>query len=364
MQLRTTPPRWGAPLIAILSGLATTCANDENGLPPPPATVSPIGPEGGVVRSDDGALTVTIPPGALATPTRVTAQPIATPAGAVAPAYELGPAGTTFSRPIVISLPEEPNGDALVLATFAGGTWTAVAPTVRDEATGRLSTQTTHLSIWARVRPERCDGPTACSACVIDCCRGADGHVSLETPAACVCSLPAMSAASARGVGLGACLSACIETGAYTPQPNRCTGPVGSSALDAGIDAHTGPSDAARDLAPIPICRSHPECAEGESCNLDGRCVPCDPGASQCTPGESCTGTADCLAVGCEAARCDCQPVGFACGGLWHPCRGEEVCDLIDNNCNGRVDEGCKVCASDAECLTPQSCRGGFCRSP
>lgn len=76
---------------------------------PPTPTGVPVGPEGGVVASD-GGLTLTIPEGALASSVEITVAALDTPpAFARGPAFRLGPEGQTFSVPVTVELPIDPN---------------------------------------------------------------------------------------------------------------------------------------------------------------------------------------------------------------------------------------------------------------
>lgn len=67
-----------------------------------------VGPTGGMVTSMGGRATLTIPPGALATPTAITITPVASPPlpDGVLPntALVLGPPGTTFSQPVTLDI--------------------------------------------------------------------------------------------------------------------------------------------------------------------------------------------------------------------------------------------------------------------
>lgn len=72
-----------------------------------------IGPEGGVVVSDDGRMALEIPEGALDTAVEITIEVTASPEGAMAPLYVIEPMGLTFSKPtaLVFDYDDEDLGD-------------------------------------------------------------------------------------------------------------------------------------------------------------------------------------------------------------------------------------------------------------
>jgi len=60
-----------------------------------------VGPEGGVVVSEDGRLTIDIPEGALDEPVEIIIEEAdELPEGALGPAYEVLPHGTVFNAPV------------------------------------------------------------------------------------------------------------------------------------------------------------------------------------------------------------------------------------------------------------------------
>ncbi|MCA9708768.1 MAG: hypothetical protein KDK70_23175 [Myxococcales bacterium] len=61
-----------------------------------------IGPEGGVVISDDGRMALEIPAGALDEAVEITIEVTEGPEGAMAPLYVIEPMGLTFTRPTAL----------------------------------------------------------------------------------------------------------------------------------------------------------------------------------------------------------------------------------------------------------------------
>lgn len=72
-----------------------------------------IGPEGGVVVSDDGRMALEIPEGALDESVEITIEMAEGPEGAMAPLYVIEPLGLTFSQPtaLVFDYADEDLGD-------------------------------------------------------------------------------------------------------------------------------------------------------------------------------------------------------------------------------------------------------------
>lgn len=110
---------------------------------------------GGTVVSADARLTLSIPAGALSSPTDITIQPITnTGPNGSGVAYRLGPEGTTFAVPVTLTFTLS-GAEALaldngVIATqHADGLWYLPPGLVRDAAGHTLSITSTHFSDWA-----------------------------------------------------------------------------------------------------------------------------------------------------------------------------------------------------------------------
>ncbi|GAO42524.1 hypothetical protein [Flavihumibacter petaseus] len=149
--------------------LFTSCSKNPGETPVGPspiitpkgnATGSPvtatIGAAGGSLTSDDGRISLTVPPGAVSGNTTFSIQPIRNTldTNMPAPAYRLLPEGLTFTHPVQLSfhydaqdldrIPE----DLLVAAwQQPDGSWKAV-PSALNKTTHTLSLSTTHFSDW------------------------------------------------------------------------------------------------------------------------------------------------------------------------------------------------------------------------
>lgn len=115
-----------------------------------------IGPEGGVLTSADGRLSLTVPAGALAEDTTLSIQELSNTAPhGYGSAYRLGPDGLRFASPVSIAfayaeaLPTAggPHGAAVAFQD-EDGIWQAVLDSRLDEEAGLLEAQTTHFSDW------------------------------------------------------------------------------------------------------------------------------------------------------------------------------------------------------------------------
>jgi hypothetical protein len=118
-----------------------------------------IGPAGGTLSSSSSALSIMVPPGALAAANELTIQAITAVApGAVGPAWRLGPEGVQFAAPITVTFTYDDvmlEGSAPELAWIAyqeaDGAWRYADEVTLDSMAGTLSVQTTHFSDWTLV---------------------------------------------------------------------------------------------------------------------------------------------------------------------------------------------------------------------
>jgi hypothetical protein len=109
---------------------------------------------GGTLSSSDGRLDVVVPPGAFASATTVTVQPItSTLPNGLASAYRLSPEGTTFTAPVTLvfhlSDGEAQAIDSTWVATqHADGGWYRQPGQTRDSAAKTVSVASKHFSDW------------------------------------------------------------------------------------------------------------------------------------------------------------------------------------------------------------------------
>jgi hypothetical protein len=140
--------------LALVLGLGgITSCNSSSG----PVEAS-VGPSGGQLTTADGAVTVTIPAGALDRDLKITVTVATAPvSGTVGQVYEIGPSGTVFKQPVTVSLAfttEELGGQpetSLALATLVDDAWVELAASVVDASAKRVTATTTHLSLFGKI---------------------------------------------------------------------------------------------------------------------------------------------------------------------------------------------------------------------
>ena len=125
------------------------------------------------------------------------------------------------------------------------------------------------------------------------------------------------------------------------------------------------------------LCTVSDECPEGYTCLEDGTCqaeVECQQDADCCPP-ERANCAFLCEAFQCKGTECNagqtkscyvgCHQGKRTCGnGLWGACDAAivmpETCDdNVDNDCNGKTDEGCPVCTPGATEACAGPCEDG-----
>ncbi|MBL0173296.1 MAG: Ig-like domain-containing protein [Gemmatimonadaceae bacterium] len=148
---------------AVASGDVTITASSEGKSGTVSITVlgnNAVGTAGGTLTFAGGTVQLVVPPGAVSNNTAITvtaqAQPSTPPPNAVqfvGPVYEVGPAGTTFSQPVVVKIKYGANelpawvmsGDLSLLQTN-GTQWTGLTDIALDASTRTISGRTTSFA--------------------------------------------------------------------------------------------------------------------------------------------------------------------------------------------------------------------------
>ena len=117
-----------------------------------------VGPEGGMVTSEDGAAWVTVPAGALSAPVAITVAPgnaLPTPQAA-ASVYDFGPGGQSFALPVTVCM--KAGLAAAEAGTYCLGTldptadadpWGCADPCLTPDSPGFWCGRTTHFSSYS-----------------------------------------------------------------------------------------------------------------------------------------------------------------------------------------------------------------------
>lgn len=123
-----------------------------------PAGDDVIGPEGGVVVSTDGRLTIDIPAGALDEAVEITIEEAEDlPEGAVGPAYEVLPRGTVFNEPVHVLYNYGAHGgeldtDQIALVVERTDDWSELADRYVHEGEDIISASALYLSTFCIVQ--------------------------------------------------------------------------------------------------------------------------------------------------------------------------------------------------------------------
>lgn len=288
---------------------------------------------GGVVVAPDEGVVVQVPAGAVSTPIEITFSPASgAPAGAVGPLVDIGPSGTTFADPVLVTILLDAAildqyGAGIRLGTVVDGQWERLGGVVVDEATNSVSGVTTHFSVFGAYY-EACD-PSSISGCfeehetcVVGLNRpGAPSHEPLcavpcvtdgdcPDPLYCqrgACALKGCRTSDEESAGCMRAGHACIHTYGYSDAPAKYHNEICLPDCNAAVD-DVCPSASHMQCVPggctyINSCTSPSGCATDETCfhggvlrwgGVVGECLPCplgcacgtDPGCP-CAPGSS-----------------------------------------------------------------------------
>ncbi len=295
-----------------------------------------VGTTGGAIASTDGQLALVIPAGAVSGDVTVTVAPAEAPAsGAVGEVYEIGPTGTQFAKPVVLTLKYgtaslgSTSPSLLRVATYAGGAWQLLPGAVVDTNAKTVSGLTTHLSPYAIVAESSgktcatvkaaygceaapsgggtgtssggaggasCQAPTCASASNV--CAGypgatMDSCMDAATGYVATCCFPSDAPVCFAAVGGGAkCTDPAGGGGSNCPPPPTCATSAGAcggypgSALQSCTDTATGFNGACCFDGQSPVCISI-DAARGCAAPAGGGGANCPP-APKCADANPC----------------------------------------------------------------------------
>ena len=227
--------------LVALTGLAAglACADDGDLRLEPVASV--IDSEGGMVISDDRALLLDVPSGALGQAERITVEERSA-AGfprVVSKIYELGPDGLTFDRPVTLTIRNLASDEELTIAQIVGNSAIPVENARWEPSRGLVTAELEHFSSYAAMVVYTPCGARTCG----DTCAVCDPLLP-----SCIEPPPLAKACNQSGLCVEASLPMCpgaADAGAILDAATPDSGPI-----DAGQVADTG---ASLDAGP-PIC--------------------------------------------------------------------------------------------------------------
>ena len=374
--LRLRPLTW-LPIVALAGACGTETPEDLGSVHVKSQLISAAaGGELSVTATDYApfaGVKVQIPAGALAQDTKITVDVAAASimdgdATSAGPAVDLGPSGTTFSKPVTVRVPVTGAVDMELVRVYVrhgDGTREVILPAslTYDAQAGVLQFTVEHFTTYEPGRAhDGCRHVTCpsgqCSngqcvppagACTEQECApapgapnytcsdgtiggpfcerdaaGTGGWVFVTCPVAC-------QADSDCGAGEACINGTCAVSTVVTCGNATC--PSGEVCCNASCGICTPPGGACTQQACVASCSSDADCAPGESC---------DPATGTCGPSApvGCTMDAE-----CGAGQYCCNPL---CG----------TCVPLGTSCV----QGCVACASDADCGPATHCDGGICR--
>jgi hypothetical protein len=279
-----------------------------------------IGSSGGTVTHPDG-VTIEIPAGALPADTSITVAPSSnSPSSAVGAAYDFGPEGTQFARPVTVTLPFSADripagkgpGDVVVLTAPQGSTdFVSVGGTVINS--NQVQATTTHFSVCVPAVGTPDGGPPSDGGPQDGGGGGCtEGMACLQggQPTGCcvsgVCITEFSACSSTTVCQAGACV-ACGGAGQTCCAFNSCD--AGGCCLE--VDNNAPPTStcvaAGGSCAPWATgsCMNS-QCADGTCGDLNGACCPPaqPPGSLQCTVAFAQCNNGTCGSCGDSGAAC------------------------------------------------------------
>ncbi len=149
-----------APLLLLSSLLVVGACGDEEPASPDPSD-DVVGPAGGTLSFESGAVRLVVPSGAVGGDLRVTVSPSAGPGGPLAvpgAAWDLGPEGTSFASPVTLRLTYDPSalpggvrsGELGVYRALAGA-WQRVDGSSVNTTDNSVSASLTGFSVYGVV---------------------------------------------------------------------------------------------------------------------------------------------------------------------------------------------------------------------
>jgi hypothetical protein len=380
-------------VLLLLAGCSRTGFVDSDG----DTGVRDIDASGGEVKAK-GAL-LSVPQGALDKTLRisVTLANDGNPTENVGDAFELGPTGTTFARPVTVTLavdasniPDPAHPELLRVAVVDNGDWSPLPDSAYDAETGTVHGTTTHFSRYGII--QICGNFRTCPAnrmCVGHRCRPVevcndgidnDGDGLIDCADTDCATDPSCSAQCCFDTIRNACVNSCCQNGVClgncycgTGWCSRCgTGGTETQCSDGVDNDHDGLIDCRDpDCANANNCLNHHEiCNNHVDDDGDGLIDCADPDcASDTVDCPSCcfvTVTNQCVPSCCQngicQGNCYCSPqlCSTRCGHVPTP---ENCTNGVDDDGDGLVDCLDPDCASDPSCATPtteQNCSDGI----
>lgn len=379
-------------LLLLLAGCSRTGFIDSDG----ETGVKDVGAAGGEVKAK-GAL-LSVPEGALAATVRITIAKADTgnPTENLGAAYELGPTGTTFAKPVTLTLavdaaaiPDPAHPELLRVAVVEDGDWVPLADSAYDAETGTVHGSTTHFSRYGVV--QICGNFRTCPAgnvCVRHRCRPVeqcgngtdDDHDGLTDCADADCANDvACSQRCCFDTIANACVTSCCQNGVCL---GNCYCGAGWCSQCASGGTETQCSDGLDDDNDGFVDCRDPDCANANACvqrleicnnnvddDADGTvdCADTDcasdpvacPSCCFVTIGQSCVPS--CCQNGVCQGNCFCSPQ--VCSQCQPPPVAEDCTNGVDDDGDGAVDCVDSDCAQSLSCVpqpNEQNCGDGI----